>query len=57
MLGKGHGGLSKASKKERRKRKAKRREREQITFMNYVEERPWWPIKSPNKGRKKKAKG
>ena len=24
--------------------------------MGYVEERPWWPIQSPNKGRKKKAK-
>ena len=23
--------------------------------MDYVEERPWWPIHSPNKGRKKKA--
>ena len=25
--------------------------------MSYVEGRPWWPTKSPNKGRKKKAKG
>ena len=25
--------------------------------MNYVERRPWWRIQSPNKGRKKKAKG
>ena len=25
--------------------------------MNYVEERPWRHIQSPNKGRKKKAKG
>ena len=24
---------------------------------SYVEERPWWPIQSPNKGRKKKAEG
>ena len=24
--------------------------------MIYVEERPWWPIQSPNEGRKKKAK-
>ena len=24
--------------------------------MTYVEERLWWPIQSPNKGRKKKAK-
>ena len=23
--------------------------------VSYVEERPWWPIQSPNKGRKKKA--
>ena len=23
----------------------------------YVGERPWWPVKSPNKGRKKKVKG
>ena len=26
-------------------------------LFNYVEERPWWPIQSPNNGRKKKAKG
>ena len=26
-------------------------------LVSYVEERPWWPIQSPNKGRKKKAKG
>ena len=25
--------------------------------MSYVEEVPWWPIQSPNSGRKKKAKG
>ena len=24
-------------------------------LVGYVDERPWWPIKSPNKGRKKKA--
>ena len=24
-------------------------------LVGYVEERPWWPIQSPNKGRKKKA--
>ena len=24
-------------------------------LLGYVEERPWWPIQSPNKGRKKKA--
>ena len=26
-------------------------------FFFYVEERPWWPIQSPNIRRKKKAKG
>ena len=25
-------------------------------LVNYVEERSWWPIQSPKKGRKKKAK-
>ena len=25
-------------------------------LVSYVGERPWWPIQSPNKGRKKKAK-
>ena len=24
--------------------------------MSYVEERPWWPIQSPNNGTKKKVK-
>ena len=24
-------------------------------LVGYVEERPWWPIQSPNIGRKKKA--
>ena len=24
--------------------------------LGHVEERPWWPIQSPNKGRKKKRK-
>ena len=24
-------------------------------LVGYVEERPWWPIQSPNKERKKKA--
>ena len=24
-------------------------------LVGYVEERPWWPIQCPNKGRKKKA--
>ena len=24
---------------------------------NYVEERPWWPVQSPNKGGKNKLKG
>ena len=29
---------------------------EQFFFLvGYVEERPWWPIQSPNKGKKKKA--
>ena len=28
----------------------------QFFLMGSVEERPWWPIQSPNKGRKKKAK-
>ena len=27
-----------------------------ILFLSYVEERPWWPIQSPNKRRKRKAK-
>ena len=31
-------------------------ERECFFLVSYVEERPWWPIQSPNKGRKKKAK-
>ena len=26
-------------------------------LMGYVEGRPWWPIQSPNNGRKKKVKG
>ena len=26
-------------------------------LVNYVEEGPWWPTKSPEKGRKKKVKG
>ena len=26
-------------------------------LVGYVEERPWWPIQSPKKGREKKAKG
>ena len=30
--------------------------REIIFLASYVPERPWWPIQSPNKGRKKKAK-
>ena len=25
--------------------------------MSYVGERQWWPIQSPNKGKKKKAEG
>ena len=28
---------------------------EPFFLVGYVEERPWWPIQSPNKGRKKKA--
>ena len=29
-----------------------------FVLVGYVEERPWWPIQSPNtEGRKKKAKG
>ena len=28
-----------------------------LFLVNYVEERPQWPIQSPNKERKKKAKG
>ena len=28
-----------------------------FSLVNCVEERPWWPMQSPNKGRKKKAKG
>ena len=26
-------------------------------LVSYVGERPWWPMQSPNKGRKKKVKG
>ena len=26
-------------------------------LVSYVEERQWWPIQCPNKGRRKKAKG
>ena len=26
-----------------------------LFLVGYVEERPWWPIQSPNIGRKKKA--
>ena len=26
-----------------------------FSSVGYVEERPWWPIHSPNKGRKKKS--
>ena len=26
-------------------------------MVNYVGERPWWPIESPNSGRKKNVKG
>ena len=25
-----------------------------LLLVSYVEERPWWPIQSPNKGRRKK---
>ena len=28
-----------------------------VSVLNYVEERPWWPIQTPNNRRKKKAKG
>ena len=28
-----------------------------FSLVSYVEERPWWNIKSPKKGRKKKAEG
>ena len=28
-----------------------------LFLVSYVEEGPWWPIQSSNKGRKKKAKG
>ena len=28
-----------------------------LFLVNHAGERPWWPIQSPNKGRKKKAKG
>ena len=28
-----------------------------LFLVSYAEERPWWPIQSPNKGSKKKAKG
>ena len=28
-----------------------------FSFVIYVEERPWWPIQSPNRGRKEKANG
>ena len=31
--------------------------RGQVFLVGYVEERPRWLIQSPNKGRKKKAKG
>ena len=31
--------------------------RGQIFLVSYIGERPWWPIQSPNKGRKKKVKG
>ena len=27
------------------------------SLVSYVEKKPWWPIQSPNKGRKKTAKG
>ena len=27
-----------------------------IFLVSYIEERPWWPIPSPNKGKKQKAK-
>ena len=27
------------------------------SLVNNVEDRPWWPIQSPKKGRKKKLKG
>ena len=28
-----------------------------LPLVSYVGESPWWPIQSPNRGRKKKAKG
>ena len=27
-----------------------------LLLVSYVKERPWWPIQSPNRGRKKKGK-
>ena len=36
--------------------KPRKARRVALSFLvGYVEERPWWPIQSPNKGRKKKA--
>ena len=28
-----------------------------LSLVNYVEEMLWWPMQSPNKGKKKKANG
>ena len=33
----------------------RRADLEQFFLVGYVEERLWWPIQSPNKGKKKKA--
>ena len=67
VLRNGHGGLYKSPiKEERRMRKAKRRdqikfielrfERWQVVGLSELfEERLWWPIQNPEKGRRKKA--
>ena len=60
---------TKPKKRKREESKRLRGERDQIKFidlrferwqvvgLSYVAERPCWPIQTPYKGRKKKAKG
>ena len=47
--------LSISCMRRRYERTFRRYERSNFFLVGYVEERLWWPIQSPNKGRKKKA--
>ena len=43
------------SKKRQKLLEIRRRNMSSLFLVSYVGERPWWPIQSPNKGRKKEA--